>query len=113
MGAMTGTASGFGLALGMDYDWLLTVGGKMGGIYSVPAYVIFGFELTILLGGIMTIAGMLIMGKMPNPTQRILDTRFTDDRFGIFVPNAALDGDQAAMLKSCGAQELKAIEAET
>lgn len=112
VGAMTGTISGFALALLMDYDWPIIVGGKMAGFYSVIAYVIFGFELTILLGGTATIAGMLFMGKMPNPTQRILDRRFTDDHFGIFVPNAHLDGDQAKLLKECGAQEIKLIEAE-
>lgn len=113
VGAMTGTISGFSLALLMDYDWMITVGGKTAGIYSVPAYVIFGFELTILFGGLMTIAGMLIMGKLPNPTQRIFDKRFTDDRFGFFVPNASLDGEQAKLLKSCGAQEIRMIEAES
>ncbi len=54
-----------------------------------------------------------IMGKLPNPTQRVFDKRFTDDRFGFFVPDASLDGDQAKLLKSCGAQELRMIEAET
>ena len=109
-GAMTGTISGFALALLMDYDWPLVVGGKTAGIYSVPAYFIFGFELTILFGGIMTIVGMLVMGKLPNLGQRILDTRFTDDRFGIFVPNASLEGEQAKLLKECGAEELRTIE---
>ncbi len=113
VGAMTGTITGFGLALGMDYDWPIVVGGKTAGIYSVPAYFIFGFELTILFGGIMTIAGMLFMGKLPNPTQRILDRRFTDDHFGIFVPNASVGGEQAELLKSCGAQEIRQIAAET
>lgn len=112
VGAMTGTISGFALALGMDYDWMITVGGKTAGIYSVPAYVIFGFELTILFGGIMTIVGMLVMGRMPNPSQRVFDKRFTDDRFGIFVPNAAHDGEPAQILKSCGAEEVRVIKAE-
>ena len=111
-GAMTGTVSGFALALLMDYDWSIVVGGKTAGIYSIPAYVVLGFELTILFGGIMTILGMLVMGKLPNPTQRILDTRFTDDRFGIFVPNATLDGEPAQVLKGCGAEEVRLVEPE-
>jgi len=53
---------------------------------------------------------MLVMGRLPNPTQRILDPRFTDDRFGIFVPNAKLEGEQAKLLKQCGAEELRLIE---
>ncbi len=109
-GALTGTLTGFLLALWIDYDWPLVVGGKLGGLYSVPAYVVIGFELTILFGGIMTIVGMLVMGRLPNPKQRILDPRFTDDRFGIFVPNVALDGEQAKLLKQFGAEEIRLIE---
>ncbi len=110
-GAMIGTIAGFALALYTDFDWPIVVGGKTAGVPSLPAYVVIGFELTILLGGIATIIGMLVMGRLPNPTQRILDTRFTDDRFGIFVPNASLDGEQAKLLKQCGAEELREIEA--
>ena len=36
------------MCLAMDYDWPLVVGGKTAGLYSLPAYVIFGFELMIL-----------------------------------------------------------------
>ena len=109
-GALTGMVTGFGLALWLDYDWPLVVGGKLGGLYSVPAYVVIGFELTILFGGIMTILGMLVMGRLPNIGQRILDPRFTDDRFGIFVPHAALDSEQAKLLKQCGAEEIRIVE---
>lgn len=111
IGAMTGTFLGFYMPLMMDWDWNLIVGGKVGGWPSVIAYVIFGFELTILLGGVATIIGMLVMCRIPNPSQRILDKRFTDDRFGIFVPDAKLDGEQAKLLKDCGAEEIRAIEA--
>lgn len=109
IGGLLGTLSGFLLCMFMDTDWPLVVGGKTPGIHSLPVFAIFCFELTILFGGVATIFGMLIMGKLPNPTQRILDTRFTDDRFGIFVPNAKIDGPQAQFLKSCGADELKVV----
>jgi molybdopterin-containing oxidoreductase family membrane subunit len=111
VGALTGTLAGFALALYTDFDWPIVVGGKSPGIASLPAYVVIGFELTILLGGIATILGMLVMCRLPNPTQRILDKRFTDDRFGIFVPNASLDGEQARILKECGAEELREVQA--
>jgi hypothetical protein len=109
-GALTGSVTGFGLALWLDYDWPMVVGGKLAGLYSLPAYVVIGFELTILFGGLMTILGMLVMGRMPNLNQRILDPRFTDDRFGIFVPNASLSGEQAKILQQCGAEEIRIIE---
>ena len=76
------------------------MGGKTPGFTSLPAYVVIGFELTILLGAIMTIVGMLVMCKIPNPGQRILDNRLTDDKFGIFVPNVGSDSEQAQFLKT-------------
>ncbi len=51
---------------------------------------------------------MLALVQIPNPKRRVLDPRTTDDRFGIFVPNVGLDSPQAALLKECGADELKA-----
>ena len=109
-GGLTGCVTGFALALVLDYDYPLTVGGKQAGIMSLPAYVIIGFELTILFGALMTILGILIMGRIPNPKIRILDKRMTDDLFGIFVPNATLDGPQAKLLKDCGAMEVRTEE---
>jgi len=110
-GAMTGTLFGFALAFLVDWDWPIIVGGKTPGLPSFPAYMILGFEYTILFGGIATVLGMLIMGRLPNPTQRILDVRFSDDRFGVFVPDASLEGEQAKFLKKCGAEEIREIPA--
>lgn len=111
VGALTGMCCGFGLALGLDYDWPLVVGGKQAGIYSLPAYVVIGFECTILFGAICTILGMLVHCRLPNPKARILDPRITDDRFAIFVPGAAVDGPQAKFLREMGAEEVKVCEA--
>lgn len=109
LGGMTGTITGFGMALLADWDWPLVVGGKTAVFPSLPAYFIFGFELTVLFGGVATIFAMLGFGKLPNPTNRILDKRFTDDRFGIFIPYAEEGGEQANLLKACGAEEIRAI----
>lgn len=108
-GGLTGMCTGFGLALITDYDYPLVVGGKMAGIYSLPAYLIIAFELTILLGAFGTIAGMLFFSKIPNFKKSILDTRFTDDKFGIFVPGVREDSEQAKVLKSFGADEIKVV----
>jgi molybdopterin-containing oxidoreductase family membrane subunit len=107
-GALTGMCFGFGLCLLLDWDWPLIVGGKTAGVYSLPAYVVIGFECTILFGVLATILGMLVMGRIPNPKRRVLDARTTDDRFAIFVPGATLNSPQAQFLKECGAEEVKA-----
>ena len=109
-GGLTGMCLGFALPLILDYNYPLVVGGKQPGVLSLPAYVIIAFELTILLGAIMTILGILIMGRIPNPKIKILDKRLTDDRFGIFIPNAVVEGPQAKLLKDCGALEVRTAE---
>jgi len=107
IGALTGTCTGFGLALACDWDWPIVVGGKTAGIASLPAYVVLGFEFTILLGAISTVLGMLVMGRIPNPKRRVLDTRTSDDRFAIFLPGAQLSSPQAQFLRDCGAEEVR------
>lgn len=107
-GAMTGTVTGFALPLLCDWDWPVVVGGKTPGIYSLPAYVVIGFEFTILFGALATVLGILTMCRLPNPKTSILDTRLTDDLFGIFVPDVDLDSTQAKFLNDAGAFELKA-----
>lgn len=103
-GALLGVTLGFSLCLLTDYDWPLVVGGKTAGVYSLPAYVVIGFEMTILLGAIATIIGMLWLGKVPNPKGKIYSTATTDDHFGIFVYDVAADSDVAKLLKEKGGE---------
>lgn len=106
-GSLLGFATGYVMPLALDWDYPLVVGGKTAGIYSVPANVIFMFELFVLFGAIATILGMLWMGRLANPRATIHDPSLTDDKFAIFVPNALLDGPQAKLLKDLGADEVR------
>ena len=109
VGGLTGLCAGFALCLTTDWDWPLVVGGKTAGIYSLPAYVVIGFECTILLGAIATILGMLWMGRIPDPKTTIIDKRFTDAHFGIFVPGVGSESEQAKLLRECGAEEINLV----
>ena len=109
VGALTGVTSGFGMCLLADYDWPIIVGGKLPGVYSLPAYVIFGFELMILFGAIATILGMLVMGRLPNPKSRIYDERTSDNHFAIFIPDVTENSESVKILKSCGACEVRVV----
>ena len=75
------------MTIWMSYDWPLIVGGKP--IASIPPYVVIGFELTILMGALSTVAAValfsVLMGKRGAP----YDPRFSDDSIGIFVPDRA------------------------
>lgn len=106
-GALTGAIAGFWLPILCDLDFPLIVGGKSPAFNSLPPNIIFIFELFVLFGALATILGMLWLGRLGNPHARILDNRLMDDKFGIFVPGARVDGEEASLLKSQGAFEIK------
>jgi hypothetical protein len=108
IGGIAGCAVGAWLTLWMSYDWPLVVGGKPVG--SVPPYVVIMFEMTILFGALSTILGIVLNALFA--ARRVgtiqYDPRFTNDRFGIFVP---ADSGAAAriesLLREAGAEEVR------
>lgn len=106
IGGLTGCAAGFGMTLWMSYDWPVLVGGKP--IGSIPPYVVIGFELTILLGALSTVAAVALFSVLLGKRGIAYDPKFSDDQIGIFVPAT---GDQAGsveeMLRSAGAVEVR------
>jgi len=84
VGGLTGCAAGFAMTIWMSNNWPLLVGGKP--IASVPPYVVFGFELMILLGALSTVAGVMIMSALQARKGALYDGKFSDDHIGIFVP---------------------------
>ena len=64
VGALTGTASGFALTIWTALKWNLITGGKP--VVSIPPFVVIAFELTILLGGLCTLLGLLVTAKLPS-----------------------------------------------
>ncbi len=67
------------------------------------------FELTILLGGLATVLGVLVLGRLPKlRPSPMYDPRFTLDRFGVAV---ACPPDKADAVKSLltesGAEEVR------
>jgi hypothetical protein len=106
IGGLTGCTAGFAMTIWMSYDWSLVVGGKA--IASIPPYVVIGFELTILMGALSTVAAValfsVLMGKRGTP----YDPRFSDDTIGIFVPTASDQlGPIEQLLRSAGAVEVR------
>jgi len=107
IGGLTGTVSGFFLTIWSAMKWGLVTGGKP--IASIPPFVVIAFELTILFGGIATVLGMVILGRLPrlrpSPT---FDPRFTNDRFGVAVHCASERGASVReILRSAGAEEIR------
>jgi molybdopterin-containing oxidoreductase family membrane subunit len=108
IGGLTGCAAGFGMTLWMSHDWPVVLGGKP--IGSIPPYVVIAFELTILLGGLCTLLGLLVTSRLPQLRgTRHYDPRFTADRFGVEVACAPDQVRGAAeILRQAGAEEVRA-----
>jgi hypothetical protein len=81
-------------------------------IVSFPPFVVFMFELTVLLTGIFGLVALLVHTRRPvinlNSTYR---TDFSVDRWGIFVP-ATGDGRGSAeqIVRDTGAVEVEVTE---
>ncbi len=83
-GAFTGFFGGFALSIWSSMKWNLITGGKP--VVTIVPFVVIAFELTILLGAIATIVGLIIMNQFPN--YRIANTyepAFSRDKFGLAV----------------------------
>jgi hypothetical protein len=107
VGGVTGTATGFFLTIWSSLKWELVTGGKAP--VSIPPFVIIGFELTILFGGLATVLAVLLLGRLPKLRQSsTYDPRFTLDRFGVAV---ACPPERAqavsALLSAAGAEEVR------
>jgi len=89
IGGITGCMTGLLLAAGTSLGYPLVTQGKP--IVSFPPFVIFMFELTVLLTGIFGFIALLVHTRRPvinlDPNFR---ASFSVDRWGIFV---AADGD--------------------
>lgn len=84
VGALTGTAAGFGFTAWTSMDWPLITGGKP--ILSMVAYVVIAFELTILFGALATVIGLFINARLPHTKPIVVyDPEFSAGRFGLYV----------------------------
>jgi hypothetical protein len=108
IGGIAGCSVGAWITLWMSGDWPVNVGGKP--IGAIPPYVVIMFEMTILFGALSTILGILFNSAFAarRAGTILYDPRFTNDRFGIFVP-AGSDKAAAAekLLRDAGAEEVR------
>jgi hypothetical protein len=118
IGGLTGIASAFLLTIWTSLVWGLVTGGKYlqfgpgGGIAgsSLPPFVVIAFELMVLFGGIATVIGMVVLGRLPRlRASASFDPRFTNDRFGIAVHCApGRSGSVREILRTSGAEDVRA-----
>ena len=109
VGGLTGVSFGFFYAIATSLDWPLIVGGKP--IVSLPPYVVIGFETTILIGALATVAGMLLNAKLPRLSRSPgYDPRFSSDKIGIVAFGGPAQLESAReILGAAGAEEVRDV----
>jgi len=112
IGGLAGVFTGFFIQIWMSLDWPVKIAGKP--FASIPPYVIIGFELTILFGGILTFLGLLIVGKLyPRfELDPAYSPRFSGEEFGVVVTCRDRDVSEVdALLRSNSAKEVSLVDA--
>ncbi len=106
-GAMLGAACGVGFTVLMSSDWPISVSAKP--IVSLPPFMVIIFELTILMGALSTLLGLLINSRLRRNVPRTMyDTRFSEDKFGVMITCEKENvKDAEEILTSQGAEDIK------
>ncbi len=106
-GATLGAICGLGFTILTSLDWPIMTSSKP--IVSLPPYMIIVFELTVLLGALSTLVGLLINSRLRrNSPMKLYDPRFSDDKFGVLVSCSRDDVRKVEeIMKSSGAEEVK------
>ncbi len=106
-GAMLGAACGVGFTVLMSSDWPISVSAKP--IVSLPPFMIIIFELTILMGALATLLGLLVNSRLRhNAPRSMYDARFSEDKFGVMITcekDSVKDAEE--ILASHGAEDIK------
>ena len=110
VGALTGAATGFGFTMYSQMDWPMVTGGKP--IFSIPAYVVIAFELTILFGALATLIGIFVLSRLPRfKAPVVYDPEFSSGRFGVVVEAPANKIDEVRrILEGAEPAQLEAVQ---
>ncbi len=110
VGGLTGVFTGFLMQIWMSWEWPIKIAGKA--FASIPPYVIVGFELTILFGGVLTLIGLLLVGRLyPRRLDKAYSSRFSAEEFGVAVTVGDRDvAEVDALLRSLSAKEVTLLD---
>ncbi len=96
LGALTGVSGAFLMTIWMSIDYPIRVSAKPE--ISIPAFVVIGFECTILLGAIFTLLSMFHFSRIPSLVNwPEYSPEFSNGTFGL---TARVPEEQAAELKA-------------
>ena len=104
---LLGVTFGYWIAIWISDYWPLVVGGKP--VASWVPYTILGFEVMVLVGGLMTVYAMFGLSHIPRLTTTVgYDPRFSGGHFGVWVvTDPDRTGDAIQILQKHGAEEVR------
>lgn len=109
-GGLSGVFLGFLMQIWMGIEWPIKIAGKA--FASIPNMSIVSFELTILLGGHLTVLGLILVGGLYRfKLDPVYNARFSAEDFGLTV--TCRDRDVAevdALLRAQSAKEVTVVE---
>ena len=111
IGGLTGVVTGYAMTIWMANNWKIMLGGKP--FSSIPPYTIIAFELTILFGGLMTLLGLLVFGRLPRTRiDPAYSARFSGEEFGVRVRCRERDvAEVEALMRGHHAKEVSLVAA--
>ena len=111
VGGLLGVVTGYAMTIWMSLDWPIVIGGKP--YASIPPYTIIAFELTVLFGGIFTLIGLLVVGRLPRlKLDPSYSARFSADEFGLVVDCPERDVSEVdGLLRANHAKEVSLVGA--
>jgi len=96
------------------WDWPLNVGGKPAN--STLAFIPITFELTVLIGGLATVAALFVRARLyPGKRERLIAEGVTNNTFALVLRkrDASFDTDRARwILEQSGADQIEEKVAE-
>jgi molybdopterin-containing oxidoreductase family membrane subunit len=110
-GGTLGALCGLTFTILTSLDWAIRTSAKP--IVSLPPYMVIVFELTVLLGSLATLFGLLINSRLRrNAPRNMYDPRFSEDKFGVAMVCSREDIKRVEeILKFSGAEEVRFEEA--
>ncbi len=113
IGGLLGVFTGYFISIWMSNDWPIMIGGKP--FAAIPTYTIIGFELTILFGGLATLLGLLVVGRLPygafGKNDKAYSARFSAEEFGVVVECKDRDVREVdSLMRAHDAKEVNLVE---
>ncbi len=104
---LCGVTFGYWIPVWISDYWPIVVGGKA--IATWVPFTILGFEVMVLIGGLMTVFAMFGLAHIPRLTTTVgYDPRFSSGHFGVWVEADPDRVDEAmTILRKHGAEEVR------